>query len=327
MPTPLAQDIKAVDENLKSGQADMDSLYDRAVKVFLANKTVLARIMHGCVPEYQGCTLEEIASKYIEGEPQVGIVGVHADDTNRYVSVKIEGSKNEDSTLTEGTVRYDIRYNALAPDNEGLISLIINVEAQTKYTPGYPLIKRAIYYCARMISAQHGPVFKKSEYGRIKKVYSIWICSKPPEGNENTITRYSIEKQSVVGRATEDERNYDLMTAIMICLGNPETAERGGLLRYLEYVLSTKLGATEKKCVLESEFGEAMTQKMESEVQYMCNLSQGVRMEAYEEKDISYAKKMIMRGEPVDKIMDYTEFPLEKLQEIAAKLGKSLVMN
>ena len=70
-----------------------------------------------------------------------------------------------------------------------------------------------------------------------------------------------------------------------------------------------------------------MTQKMESEVQYMCNLSQGVRMEAYEEKDISYAKKMIIRGEPVDKIMDYTEFPLEKLQEIAAKLGKPFVMN
>ena len=70
-----------------------------------------------------------------------------------------------------------------------------------------------------------------------------------------------------------------------------------------------------------------MTQKMESEVQYMCNLSQGVRMEAYEEKDISYSKKMILRGEPVDKIMDYTVFPLEKLQEIAAKLGKPLVMN
>ena len=50
-------------------------------------------------------------------------------------------------------------------------------------------------------------------------------------------------------------------------------------------------------------------------------------MEAYEEKDISYAKKMILRGEPVDKIMDYTVFPLEKLQESAAKLGKPLVMN
>ena len=50
----------------------------------------------------------------------------------------------------------------------------------------YPLTKRAIYYCSRMISAQHGPIFTKSEYGKIRKVYSIWICTQPSDGFENT---------------------------------------------------------------------------------------------------------------------------------------------
>ena len=87
---------------------------------------------------------------------------------------------------------YDVRFDAIAPksadstEQEEVIRLIINVEAQTKFKPGYPLTKRAIYYCSRMISAQHGPIFTKSEYGKIRKVYSIWICTQPSDGFENT---------------------------------------------------------------------------------------------------------------------------------------------
>ena len=136
----------------------------------------------------------DIVEKYIEGTPEVGSVGVHVDDTNRPKKSTdvIKGSNNEDSTLTEGTLFYDVRFDAIAPksadsaEQEEVIRLIINVEAQTKFKPGYPLTKRAIYYCSRMISAQHGSIFTKSEYGKIRKVYSIWICTQPSDGFENT---------------------------------------------------------------------------------------------------------------------------------------------
>ena len=58
----------------------------------------------------------------------------------------------------------------------GGIALIINVEAQNDFYPGYPLIKRGIYYCCRMISSQYGREFTGPHYEKIKKVYSIWIC-------------------------------------------------------------------------------------------------------------------------------------------------------
>ena len=101
----------------------------------------------------------DIVEKYIEGTPEVGSVGVHVDDTNRPKKSTdvIKGSNNEDSTLTEGTLFYDVRFDAIAPksadsaEQEEVIRLIINVEAQTKFKPGYPLTKRAIYYCSRMI--------------------------------------------------------------------------------------------------------------------------------------------------------------------------------
>lgn len=92
------------------------------------------------------------------------------------------------STLTEGTLFYNVRFDAIAPksadstEQEEVIRLIINVEAQTKFKPGYPLTKRAIYYCSRMISAQHGPIFTKSEWN-----YSMEV-GKDPQGNILRVT-------------------------------------------------------------------------------------------------------------------------------------------
>ena len=82
-------------------QVDADARYDEGVKRLLANKSILAVIMKECVPEYHGCTVREIAEKYIEGEPQIGAVGVDADETNRNVSATIHGTNTEDVTLTE----------------------------------------------------------------------------------------------------------------------------------------------------------------------------------------------------------------------------------
>ena len=50
-------------------------------------------------------------------------------------------------------------------------------EKGNDFYPGYPLLKRGIYYCSRMISGQYGTVFVKSDYGKIKKVCpmnSMW---------------------------------------------------------------------------------------------------------------------------------------------------------
>ena len=222
-------------------QTEFDSDYDKTAKKLLANKQILAQIMKGCVDEYSECSVDEIAEKYIEGTPEVGTVGVHVDDTNRPPKVPevITGSNNEDSTLTEGTVRYDVRFDAIAPTaandaaQQDVIRLIINVEAQTAFNPGYPLTKRAIYYCSRMISAQHGPIFKKSEYGKIRKVYSIWVCTKPSDEFQNTLTRYSIRPEQLIGNAAEKSENYDLMSVVTICLGKPDTENYTGILKFL----------------------------------------------------------------------------------------------
>ena len=247
--------------------------YDAACKRVLSEKAILARIMKSCLEEYKECDVNDIAEKYIEGQPQVSAVPVLPDEN----STIIDGMDTEDKSVREGTVTYDIRFRAIVPGSEERIALIINVEAQNDFYPGYPLIKRGIYYCCRMISSQYGREFTDAHYEKIKKVYSIWICKNPPQYRGNTITRYRLVEEHLVGENSESVRNYDLLSIIMLCLGAPKGANYDGILRMLDVLLSHETSEAEKRKILQDDYDIQMTQTMEREVSVMCNLSKGVR--------------------------------------------------
>ena len=263
----LAKNITAAGEK---------AAYDAACKRLLANKVILAWIMKSCMEEYKAHSIKEIAERYIEGIPQIAEAAVNPDEDGYEGSEQIRGAKNEDSTIQEGTITYDIRFLAIVPGTGETIRLMINVEAQNDFYPGYPIIKRALYYCSRMISSQYGSEFTETHYENIRKVYSIWICSNPPKRRENTITRYSIQEENLIGQVSERKENYDLLTVVMICLGHADDDNYTGVLKLLGVLLSSEKEAEEKKKILQDDFDIAMTKTLESEVSVMCNLSKGV---------------------------------------------------
>ena len=60
--TTIAQGLHVTDDSAG---------YDAACKRVLSEKTILARIMKSCLEEYKECDVNDIAEKYIEGQPQV----------------------------------------------------------------------------------------------------------------------------------------------------------------------------------------------------------------------------------------------------------------
>lgn len=263
-------------------QTDVKARYDAACKKLLSHKIILAWIMKSCLAEYKNLDVAQIAANYIEGEPQVAKYSVHADAVKQYDTdkVMIHGTHTEHSTQTEGTVRYDIRFRAIAPGKPEPVEILFNVEAQNQFYPGYPLLKRGIYYCSRMLSAQYGTEFVNGNYEKLKKVYSIWICMHPPGKRQNSINSYVLTEVNQVGQVKERPDYYDLLTAVVICLGDEEQQRSEGaeadILRLLQVLLSDRMPVEEKQKILEKEFGIAMWQELESEVAEMCNLSDGV---------------------------------------------------
>ena len=253
--------------------------YDAACKRLLSHKAFLAWILKSCLEEYKDSDIETIMNRYIEGVPQVGQTAVDEDETNPSLALaageRVAGLNTEHRTVTEGTVTYDIRFLALAPRDGTLMRIIVNVEAQSRYDPGYPLVKRGIYYASRMISAQKGVEFQGSEYGKIKKVCSIWICMNAPRERQGSITRYALRAEELVRAGAETIKNYDLLSVVMLCLGDGES-EAGGVLRMLEVLLSSERKAEEKIKILGEEYAIRMSEPEEKEVARMCNLSQGL---------------------------------------------------
>ena len=300
-PTAIAQALHTTEGN---------SAYDEACKRLLSQKIILAWIMKSCLEEYRDLDVAEIAEKYIEGTPSISKEPVFPDDAGPL----IQGTDTTDKSPGVRTVTYDISFRAVAPGSKKLIELYINVEAQGEFNPGYPLLKRGIYYCSRMISRQSNRDFIDSHYEKIKKVYSIWVCLYPPGNRKNTIRRYRMTEESLVGDVKEPVAHYDLLSVVMICLGGPEEEHYEGILKLLHTLLSNKTSETEKREVLENEFDIPMTRELESEVSTMCNLSQSIAEKNHQEgliDGILLALKKLMKnkGMSVEEAFTTLEVP------------------
>lgn len=268
-------------------------IYDESCKNILANKIILAWIMKSCMKEYKDYSIRDIADHYIEGIPEISQREVHRDEAPASDPGKIRGENTEDKAVNEGTVRYDIMFRAILPQSQERIELIINIEAQKDFYPGYPLIKRGIYYGCRMISSQYGTTFTNSHYEKIQKVYSIWICFNPPEKRKNSINIYSVKEKIL-------ENEYG------ITMTYEEKEEVEKMCNLSEYVWEKGL-----KTGREEGLQEGLQEGLRTGINYG-KLQNLVRMVLKKmRKDISYEITAELFEEPVEKI--------RKIYEVAEK--------
>lgn len=264
---------------------------DTQVKRVLAQKQVLAWIMKFTVREFMQFPLDVI-QECIEGTPEISSVKVGPGETNEMIS----GLSNEDKIVGEGAVYYDIRFFAIVPGDTKQIRVIINVEMQRSYYPGYPIVTRGIYYGARMISAQLGREFSGSDYSNIRHVYSIWLCTGVPASIGNAISEYRMEKHDIIPGFPDNAEDYDKLSVVVIGL-NENLSSGNQLLNMLNVLLSTDMSLASKKQRLQDDFSMVMERSLEKEVSAMCNYS-GYVMEKGIERGIERGiKKGISQGE------------------------------
>ena len=90
-------------------------------------------------------------------------------------------------------------------------------------------------------------------YGDLKKVYSIFICTDPPQYRMNSV--YGYVTVPVISKGHEPSEEYDTQSISFILLGNEEDEEAPSALRLLNVLLTSEKDAKERKRILEEEFG------------------------------------------------------------------------
>lgn len=289
--------------------AEGKNQYDTQCKRILSHKIILAWILKYTAKEFADMTIRQI-EECIGDDVKITQISVAPGETNTETAEKIAGVSNEDKIPGEGDIYFDIRFTALFSKKKEIIKLLINLEAQRDFYPGYSIVTRGIYYGARMISSQKGTEFSGSNYDEIKKVYSIWICMNAPQYIGNTISEYSMTKRDIVEGMLDQKSAYDKISIIIITL-NEDCKKGNKLTEMLSVLLSSAIAPADKMEIMEKKYEIPMERKIKKELNQMCNLSDYV-----EEIGI---KKGIVQGIKRGKVLQQIEIIQKRLQK-----GKSL---
>lgn len=240
--------------------------YDKLAKKFLARKPILAQILKYSVREFADCSLKDIEQKYIEGDPTLTINTVPLDDT-----LDIKGRNAESGSPNEGLVTFDIIFDAYAPITGEPVKIIINIEPQkTTISLDYKLMKRAVYYAARLISSQKEKEFANDDYNKLKKIYSIWICMNVQNYRADSIQEYQLTENVLHGKFQDELENYDLIDIIVLNLGKNPTTHK--LLNLLHLIFMDLKNSSEKEKILREDYNLEITRDMREEVSKMGGL-------------------------------------------------------
>ena len=229
--------------------------YDAEMKNILTNKRVLANILIGCTDEFANCNVEDVIAMSFNDNPAYGDTTLEENASNAELAAKVIGS--EHATFTEGKVVYDTRFEVRVPHTDEPIELIVNVEGQRNANLPYDLTRRGIYYAARLVTSQKGTVFKHDDYDDLKKVYSIWICTNPSPDARGTSQRFSICKEDIIGEYEVDSKQYDLMTVVLIRVGDSTDPNyyNNALMRMLSLLFRSEVPIEQSHRILSKEYG------------------------------------------------------------------------
>lgn len=300
--------------------------YDEACKRVFKNKEFIAPILQMVVPEYKDSSIEEVI-RYIDEDT---IQDVPVED----VPLRVEELPTELSSVTEKLIRYDVHFKTVNPmlsTGQIIVHLHMDFEIQNDYRPGnpsYPVIKRALYYAARELSAQLGSLTETTDYSSLEKVYSIWICNRNiPEELRDTVTGYSIRKKDVIGTSEEPEEDFDLLDVIMIRRGGES---RDKIFEYLTAIFQADVPVIEKYTSIKN------NEKLKQEVEDMTGLGASILEEGIEkgiEKGIKEEAKrnaleLFRSGVKMETVENCIKsLSHDELMEIYQKVNENTVRN
>ena len=141
------------------------------------------------------------------------------------------------------------------------------------------MLNRGSFYCGRMVSAQKESVFHNSDYDKLQKVYSIWLCIDPDEEVRGVCNTYSMTETCLAKEYHFPKEQYDNYCIVMVCLQDKESDN--DMVRLFSTIFDNKT-PVEKKLQLATECGLPVTTDVKEGINQMCNYSDFVEQQGVE---------------------------------------------
>lgn len=283
------------------------SYLDAGCKALLGCTAVAAFIVKNCIPEFHDMSLEEIQEYiiYKKAKSQMTpeeLAEIQAENTSPVeigchivddLPDKLNEKNVESKSTNEGTIYYDVLFDIGMPDGKSPPSrVIVDIEAQNEFKPGYAILKRGSFYCGRMISAQKETVFRNSDYNKLQKVYSIWLCIAPDEDVRGVCNAYNMSEICLAKERHFPKEQYDNFCIILACLQDKQSANN--MVRFFSSVFDNEM-PVEEKLDLARECGLQVTADVKEGINQMCNYSDYVEQKGIEKGRIEALSESVVK--------------------------------
>ena len=193
-------------------------------------------MLHLCIDEFKNASIPEIR-RCLGVKPR---------------STYVKGRETEMISSKNGPVVMDTVFDVKVPGTDDTISVIIDIEGQNENTK-YPIEKRAEYYMARLVSSQKGSDFAGTDYGDIRKTYSIWCMMDPHAGDRNSMVTYSMVPR-IEADNPENLLRLDTFNIIFLNLGTDYSDELPECIRFPAAVFGKRLPEDRRKNILTNNY-------------------------------------------------------------------------
>lgn len=276
-------ELSAIIDNSQKGDAldcSLDCKHDINAISLLTDAQIFARIIKLLLREFCNVSVEEIEKSiqfYRENPGKESNMGDN--------DVVIIPSDSVSKEQRNGEIRYDKHYNVKTKNMEYWIKLELEAQNVTNdKTLGYHLENRVAYNLGRMMSGQKFVDFSNSDFDRLKKVKSIWICLNQAT---DSIIRFTYKPSLEYGDCDINSLQSEQFEGIIVNVrGSSEKKQiaksNGSIISFLEAVFKVEDAATKKK-VLQEEFHLKITNPLERRLEVMCGVTEFSKNEGREE--------------------------------------------
>ena len=204
------------ESNIKDVYRQQDLNFKKAMH----NTDILSNVIKGFVTEMKEEDIEVI-KKCVSPEEMLNISGLNTELIN----------DNDEYVVLDNLFKIDL------PNNEK-IGLLVNIDGQGDPNPGYPILNRAMVYASGVVFNQKGTVFKGKEFGKLRKVYSIWFILQPSRREMNHVYRYRMRgnREWPKGKKTTIPE-CDLLEIVIVNLGDVVSKSGSNIMKMMNTIL------------------------------------------------------------------------------------------